>query len=418
MTMNLSRALSLLLYGLFSGNVMSESLTVSGFGTVAYSYENEDDLSFLRDLSHQSEPDNNGQWLSDSRLGLQLDYVFNQQWRATVQAVAKHSASDELSDMLTLGFIAYRPSDVLELRAGRFGLDAFWATTTRDIDYGHIWIRPPTEVYGWISLQALDGIDLTYTLAPGESDWHLGAQYGVVRTTYDPTSGDAVESTGTETMGISIKYVSGDWRARAAILRVGNFDIERNTQTESVRSALSSVASLGGAIGVEADQYNQLLVVENEEFYYSQVGGEYFDGRWKILSEVVSIASKSNNPALPSGIGGYVNLAYYWKQWTPYTIASTFRPDVDALTASNDWSGLGLDTLQSSVISGLNSTRVDQSTIALGIRWDLAKNLAVKAQADFISIAENGYGLWVSGNAKQSSSSSVQLYTLSMNFIF
>ncbi|MGF1753215.1 hypothetical protein L4C33_06405 [Vibrio makurazakiensis] len=418
MTLKFLWVLYLSVFFLFSPNVFAGNVVVSGFGTVAYSYENEEDIGFLRDLSHQSDINDDGQWLSDSRLGLQFDYLMDEDWRFTTQVVAKDNASDRLSDAFTLGFVAYRPTSDLEIRTGRLGLDAFWATTTRNIDYGHNWVRPPQEVYGWIAMQALDGVDFLFSIYTPDSEWYLGAQYGAVQSSYASVQGESISSKGRETLGLSVKYLTGSWRARAAVLRIGSFDVDVTAEAQQLRTVLNTTSQVGGAVGAEAEKYSQLMTIEGEEFYYSQLGLEYFTGKWLLASEFVSIASESNNPALPSGIGGYLNISYYWDSWTPYSILAMFHPDIDALTPEASWSAFGLDTVQSTAISGLNSTRVEQDTISVGIRWDVMKNIALKAQADFISIAENGYGLWVSDTSLHQSKTSLQLYTLSLNFIF
>ncbi|CSB33745.1 Uncharacterised protein [Vibrio cholerae] len=70
------------------------------------------------------------------------------------------------------------------------------------------------------------------------------------------------------------------------------------------------------------------------------------------------------------------------------------------------------------MIGGINSTYIDQQTFSLGVRWDVTAQIALKAQYDYIQIADNGYGLWAIPLEADLQGRDVQLFSVSVNFVF
>ncbi|WP_428809357.1 hypothetical protein [Vibrio lamellibrachiae] len=402
----------------------SSDAHISGFGTVAYSYESEDDIGFMRDLSHPYDPSVNGSWLSDSRFGLQFDYSINNQWRTALQIIAKDRSSEEWGDVLEIAFLGYQPNESWDFRVGRVAPDAFWATETRNIDYGHNWVRPPLEVYSWLAFQSVDGIDVLYHTYISNIDWYFGSQFGVIHTNVESSSGDLIKTTGSPLMSLSVKAVWGEWRIRTALIYTPDLSssLSPSSSTQAAIDSLNGVAAINFSpeITEEASSLASALSIEDEGVLYAQLGLEYFTGDWLVSSEVVSIQSEHGQVIIPSGIGSYLSVAYYNNGWTPYVIASMFSPDIGPQKAKSDWGTVGpsLSGLQNTIINNINSSRVDQHTLSVGIRWDVMSNIAIKAQVDFIEIAPNGYGLWANETSLNSMETKLELYTLSLNFIF
>lgn len=414
-------AISIVVLFSITPNSWASDVHLSGFGTLAYSYEDEEGIGFRRDLAQPYDTTTNGSWLTDSRFGLQLDYSMNPNWRFTLQGVAKKRVSDDWLDVIEIGFVGYQPSERWDIRLGRLPPDAFWATETRNIDFGHNWVRPPIEIYSWLPFQSVDGVDAVYFFYTDEIDWYISSQLGYFHTSVESPAGELVDTSGTELVSLSLKALWGEWRARGSILYSPGVSSEVSFSTQQLVNQLGGVSMMGlGTISQEAQALSRALVVEDEAVMYTQLGLEYFDGTWMVASELVSIHSDSDQVILPSGLGGYVTLSYYVDGWSPYIIASTFSPDLDPQTAAVDWSSISpqLGYLQQQVINGVNLSRIEQQTWSLGLRWDVAKNIALKAQIDLVEIAPNGYGLWANELELNSVETQLELYTLSLNFVF
>ncbi len=105
-------------------------------------------------------------------------------------------------------------------------------------------------------------------------------------------------------------------------------------------------------------------------------------------------------------------------EFTPYAMLSLSRPDKSALAPINDWSGIGQAAFQQTAYFVTNSTRQDQETLSLGSRWDFHSQAALKLQWDHSRIHRQGYALWFRSLESNARSSSVNLFTVSLDFVF
>ncbi len=97
---------------------------------------------------------------------------------------------------------------------------------------------------------------------------------------------------------------------------------------------------------------------------------------------------------------------------------SISRPDKSALAPINDWGGIGQAAFQQTVYHVANSTRQDQETLSLGSRWDFNSQAALKVQWDHSRIHPLGYALWFRSPETNARASSVNLFTVSLDFVF
>jgi hypothetical protein len=105
----------------------------------------------------------------------------------------------------------------------------------------------------------------------------------------------------------------------------------------------------------------------------------------------------------------------------PFAIVSASRPSRAVLTPQNDWSVLGPAAAELQTIAYqrvLNSTRVDQETLSLGVRWDLHSRAALKLQWDRTRIHPQGYAAWFRPYEIRQSTTRVDVLTMSLDFVF
>jgi len=395
---------------------------VSGFGNLAYSYEDSANLGYLRDLTQKAHPDSNGSFLPDSKLGLQLGYQFDQEWSATAQYVLAERAGDEALDGLELAFLAYQPSASIDIRVGRMGYDVFWFTDTRRVDFGHLWVRPPQEVYGWVPLQNIDGFDLTYRFTQAEIDWSANFQFGATQATTDLQQGFEPNRFFSNRAGVVSLTANGMfWRARASYAQL-RVDSQLPNTMEQARENLLLTSQLGlGLVSDEALELYDSLGIQGAVVRYGQLGFEFNDGLWQFVSELVRV--DTDREVLPNGVGGYALLGHRFDSITPYIIYSHFSPDTDVTEKQADWSlvpGLPTDIvqLQQGAIDAVNQTIINQSTFSLGVRWDITAQFSLKSQFDWIDIEPMGHGLWATEFGAPREAQQVQLFTLSASFVF
>ena len=87
-----------LLFTLLSSSVLAEDWDFSGFGNVGYSYDTSDSFGYMRDLTQKADPDSDGSFLPDSKIGAQINYNINFEWDVTAQYVIAERAGSSLGE--------------------------------------------------------------------------------------------------------------------------------------------------------------------------------------------------------------------------------------------------------------------------------------------------------------------------------
>ncbi|MDP4491262.1 hypothetical protein MKA69_02305 [Vibrio sp. AH4] len=420
-TLLVSRVLSLL--AIISSPVFAADWAISGYGSLGYSYENEENLGFLRNIAQPDDHRRNGSFKPDSNIGVQFDLQLNPQWSVTAQWVLEDRVEQRFEDVTELAFARYTPDEHWDLRVGRLGLNAYIAADSRRIDYAHLWVRPPQEFYGGIFYDSIDGIDVTYRSQLNDISWSLGAQYGKIKQKLQNTSSGEISGTQSDkTLAIVLSLEQEHWFGRLSYVHVGQLQVDLDGNS---LLAVKAVQQLGqadlGMLSSEANQLAEQINLTSETIEYWQLGFGYRGTQWSLQSEIYTIFGEK--AVVPEGIGGYAMAGYTFGSVTPYVIYGKFNPKNPPYQAQSDWglspvNGAQLAEIQKWLIGGINSTYIDQQTYSLGVRWDVSAQVALKAQYDFIQIADNGYGLWSIPLEENPQGRDVHLFSLSVNFVF
>jgi hypothetical protein len=103
----------------------------------------------------------------ESLLGLQGRLQLLDPLSATVQVVARASTEKVTVDW---AYLTYDLGEHWSLQAGRKRLPLYYYSNSLYIGYSYVWVRTPTDVYGW-DIFDYDGANLTYRNHLG--DWDL-----------------------------------------------------------------------------------------------------------------------------------------------------------------------------------------------------------------------------------------------------
>ena len=404
---------------LFTLPAQAEGFTFSGFGSVGVSHDNARDLGFTRYLTQPQPEDNNTSYLTDSLLGLQGNYAITPQLEAVGQLVLRDQKYGNVNRSLEWAYLKWRPDTHVDLRFGRVGADAFMLSDYRHVGFAQLWARPPGEFYGWIPIFSINGADATYRFRTGDTFWQLKGQLGNSKSQL-PTGPDTTYAFEADKLrNLSLRAENGPWQFMAAIttLRVGS---------EAVPSIITNwLTTIGGlgfippAVRNEAQQLNQGLWTEGADVRYLVLGGSYQEGPWQVQAEIARV--RSDSPLLPAGTSGYIVAGRRFGSVTPYAVVSAFRSSNAAARAQADWSGLGPDavTLQNAALGAYSSNRIDQTGVALGMRWDINSRTALKLQWDHKQIDANGYGLWQINNIRNGGiDRTVNIFSAVLDFTF
>jgi hypothetical protein len=349
------------------GTPESPLVSLHGFGTLGLTRTDTDSAQFVRDLS---QPNGAGtQWTSkvDSLLGLQANVQFSPSTEGVVQVVTRYHADSSYRPELTWAFLRHDFSSDLSLRAGRLGTEFYTQGDSRQVGYANISVRPTPDFYGSLVFSYIDGVDVSTTvpvasgLLRGKLFWGQSPE----KTPYAP--GILWDLRGTDLVGGYLDYSVGPWQVRLSHVQA-RFDHEM------------PVDALLHSIGINLSQSYLSLVPDmamaDSRTSFSSLGLVYDQGPLNVQLMLNQI--KHNSAAYADTKAAYVQAAYRMGAVTPYLGVSRSFSD--------------LETLPSSTVPGVNEVTAllvaqsitDQTTYTLGARWDLQKNLALKAQVDWV----------------------------------
>lgn len=389
---------------------------LSGYGTLAYSWENNSQMAPIRDITQRPQNDflTNESWRLDSRVGLQATYQHSPQLGALAQLVLRDQTRQEANDLVELAYLDMQASDHLRLRVGRVGYDAFLMSDHRNLGYAYAWVRPLTEFYGWIPIFSLDGADITHDWSSDDALWRVRAQAGVSKV-WIPMGDTNFHFKGDSLWSLSAQREAGPWRLKAGFS--GFVSGAEVPNLEPLYAGLDQIAAVPiPGIASEAASLRNEMRFGDVRLRYASLGVAYDDGNWLMQMELGRTWTETAMTA--PGWNGYGVIGRRIQAWTPYVMLSASRPQDNVLAPQNDWSVIGQRPFQRMAYQIVNSSRADQTTLAIGARWDIHPRAALKFQWEHTRVEPMGYAQWFRSLDVFERSSQVNLYTVSMDFLF
>lgn len=396
--------------------IASDHLHFSGFGSVALSHDDSRGIALLRDTGQPVSENRDTSWRSDSVLGLKGGWRLSPTLELAGQVVLRHRVDAKPRSIIEGAHLTWHPSERVDVRVGRMGLDVFMLSDYRSVGYAQPWVRPPREFYGWIPMHTLDGADVAWKFDHGATRWTARLQLGANRTEVPLTADDHFSFRAKRMRALTLHAERDAWQFKLghSVFRAGS----EPPPFVPLRNALAGVAGGGfGPVSAEAASLRAGLALKDIDIHYSTLGAAYDDGRWLIQGELARV--RSDSEVIATGTAAYVSVGRRFGPLTPYVVLVRFRPSNGAREPLNDWSGLGASELQTQAVASYNNFRVDQRTLSLGMRWDFDSRAALTMQWDRSRIAARGFGLWqvdnlVSGERRRT----VDVLTLSLDFVF
>lgn len=347
----IKQRLCLLTAGLLLGSgALAENVTpnlkINGFATAGAAWLEDDSTGYLY-MQNSYGRAGIGEGINtkfDSVIGLQLDYQVNDSTNLVTQLVGRgqnQSSADGKSSQNSFqinadwAYIRYSISDSWFARAGRLGFPGFMISDSMLIGHAHPWVRPPAEVYANTPVPSVQGADLNYR--HHFNGWALDVQL---------MGGNAETSDSRlllQNTGALYFTLSND----DLMLRAGGvtFELENNV----------SLAPLAHLDDRKASQF-------------VSAGFIYDNGSWLLNGEFV----QQRVEGWPADFdAGYVTAGHYFGRWLPYA----YWAKIDTLGDSQKTQG-PINTRPASIF--------EQSTVALGLRYDPKPGLSLKAQIDRI----------------------------------
>lgn len=339
-------------------NDAGDAFTVQGFGTLGAVRTTSDDVEFVRDLSQPRGATTNWDAGVDSVFGLQVDWRVSDDLHVVAQGISRYRYDRSFHPDLAWAFIKYDPVPNLSLRAGRLGTEFFMLADSRWVGYSFLTVRPPGDFFWYLPFYAIHGADAALSVPVGEDVLRGKVFYG--RSTGKiPLADQQWEIDGSPMVGGYLEYQSGPWQVRGSY---ANIKFEHDLP-------ISEVIQPVIGRGLTAPEAAFLKARDTRTHYYS-LGVVYDQGPWQ--AQLMLNHIEQGSQALESSDGGYLQVGYRVGDITPYLGYSRVRSKV----RNNP-----LNPVAAYVMSDSHSA---QWTAYGGMRWDVARNTALKLQWDSI----------------------------------
>ena len=387
-----------------------DAFSFRGFGTLAAARSSTDEAEYIRDVSQPRGVTRSPDLGLDSRLGVQVNLRLGGSWEAVAQGISRRRWDDTFRPELTWAFLKWEASEGITLRGGRLGFDVYLLADTRDVGYAHLWVRPPGEYFGGIPITSFDGADLVArrSMAGGLTSLKIFGGKAVGRI---PTfAGESFDLSASPLMGFHLDHHQDRWGFRLAASQL-KFRREFGSLVDQLLAGLRD--PLVATASPEAPGLAEELALTDKWIRYVSLGVEGNLGGIQLQAGLSD--ARSQTPTLPRSVAGYLHMGHRLGAWTPYLLVAKVRTRTETRRTGLP-SGPPFEALSAGVAALLDANRNRQQSVALGLRWDLARNLCLKGQVDLLRDEEGANLLWWRPAPTWNGHATVA--TLALDFVF
>lgn len=383
-----------------------DAVRFNGFGSLALATSDSASMGFKK-THHSSSPVYKGgvNFRHDSSLGIQGNFTLTPAVKGVVQLLAKDRLNNSVDNVLHYAFIEYSPSYAFSIRGGRLPLDIFLLSDYREVGFAYLWVRP-TGLYSTLFYDYFDGAEIAYRHMFGEGVAELKGYVGTLDSVIPINGAEDIQLSLKPIWGVKLQYTTGPWRFISSFQR-GRVD------TISEYTGFSQVfALLPASLKKELD-------LSGSNLDYISGGVAYEEGPWRIQGEISKLMVERD-----FGLdynSGYLSIGYNIDKWTPYCVFAReyYSQDHFQLSPSEtERSPQARQILPMVLNVSRHNSHVNQSTVSLGVRWDIFQSIALKFQWDHHWISDGYSTFWELKNPVVNGDDEVNLYTLSLSFVF
>lgn len=340
--------------GLAAAAPAHAEIRLSGFGQVVGGMLTDEDDAFPT-LRYDDRAD----FREESLFALQASANLNETMSATAQVIAR--GVQDFDAEFAWAYATWQPNDAVSLRVGRQRTPFYKYSDYLEVGYAYPWVRPPGAVYN-LGFNNYDGLNLGYSK-------NLGRWYSQIQLIAGGFEGDS--SLRSETpieldnlVGIAWDATYDDWLS----LRAAYFRSKVTTEDPALAPLLGGLRQTG--FGDVADA----IAFDDDTGTFAEVGFEVNRAAWQVIGEYVKV--KVEDSLYAEGDEWYVSAGYRIGAWTPNLTYGARDKDAKLDVAAALPNGFPLAAPTRAVLA---SQAVQADYVGFGVRWDVAKNMALKA---------------------------------------
>jgi len=372
-------------------------ISIYGFGTVGFTYQNDDDIIYKTNLRTKRGSDGDVSLQNDSKFGLQLDWQIQPKLAFTIQGSVDSSGAT-----LEWANLKYNITDEFDIKVGQMRFPTAMYSDILKVSYSYDWVRLPEDVYGILPLTSYQGAEINYQSIYKDIEYHIKLYGGQAKDTMVGAKdvGD-YDIELKHTFGINVSLTFDTLELYTGYTQT---DITiTNTRINSYFDTLykSDISSTQKAILRDYDP-------RGKKTKYISLGFKYNYNDAYLLGEYVDI--KMNN-IISDNYAWYLSTGYHFDDITPHITYSKVTGRTNYKTQIHNQS------IDDSLQEMSQRTLVSQEHIIIGVRYDIKENIALKAQYDYINESDKGRGLSIHKDMPYKATN-IDLFSLSMDFIF
>lgn len=396
----------------------AQEFNINGFGTLAVTHDTSSDLSISRKATN-NRADSNTSMATDSLFGVQANIIINDKVDIFTQLVFEDSVDTSLDNRIKMGFLRYKVDTNWSVLAGRINSNIYMLSDYRYVSHALVWATPPLELYAPAELaESVDGFAVHYKNA-------LFGGFADVRVVFGEVAASSENFTvqATDALTLSAQWQRAKWTLFTSYSK-GNLKIVGNDELDLLSETYLSIPRL---VLPNRERITEDFASDNSvSSLYTSMGIRYESDNLYVQSEVSQLSS--NFALIPQYYSGYVAFASYIGDFAPYVVFAfnkpkndVYEPDLSQVPETIDDNTRGFLRSLSDVTSQIvQKATIDQSSIALGVRWDVTSSIAIKAQYEHFILNNAGIATPIqpADGANTIQNGHMNVFHLSANFIF
>ncbi|WMW80019.1 hypothetical protein RF679_15405 [Undibacterium cyanobacteriorum] len=395
----------------------SDWFKVDGFGTVG-GYKGNSTVAGVRTEQRQRTLSfNEWKFDGDSQASLQMTVNPHGNLKGVVQLISKKDVNGSNQPTVEWAYISYPISSEFDFKIGRTVAPIFIMSDYRNLSYAQTTARPQSEIYQVNPITYQDGATMRWDKRVGQGNVQVEGFFG--KTKVSVAGGDVDLN---RVKGLSLKWAQDSWS-----VRTGYSWYEASLNSPSVEANIASLKAIPAAACTNcASAIDAVAPRKGITATISTIGASYDDGEWLAQAEW---AKRDTNSVVIASVTGWNLLgARRIGNFTPYI--GTGRYQFDA-TKPNLTPGPFAPAALKAQLNYLNESYIatgdsSRTVNMIGVRWDFAKNFALKTQLEMAKMkypavgASNGYYSYETSMLGKPSGfdGKVSMLTVNLDFVF
>lgn len=381
--------LSLALAALCAAGVHAQetpNVSFSGYATIGVARSDNRDADYLADVFKPNGPGHTHAWSwdVDSRAGLQATANLTSRLSAVLQVITQQDSRNSYRPGVEWANVKYQFTPEIAARAGRVVLPVFMVTDYRRVGYANPWVRPPVELYSLVPITTIDGADGAWRAGFGQLTNTLQVTVGRADAKFPDASGfDAGTAEVRKAFAVANTLEYGSAQVR---LNYG----QANLTVLALAPLFDAYRQFGPPGQAIADRFD----VHGRKADFVGLGVNYDPGKWFAMAEAARFDTHS---VLGAKRAWYASAGWRVGGFTPYVTYA--RISAGSATSDPGLSTAGLPPQAAATAAFLNQNLnhtlallTQQRTVSAGVRWDVLRNVALKAQYDSIRPDDASFG--------------------------